>query len=768
MKRMQPGRLGAAATFSAILALLAACPPARGDGMIIPQGEARIRGEWAVKYHHVDIHVANQVAEVSIDQAFVNIGRSPIEVEYVFPIPPGAGIDKLTLIADGNEIKGELLKADDARRIFEDIVRRKKDPALLEYVGYGLYKTRVFPIPAGGQRRVQLHYTAECKRQGDLVSVEYPLNTEKFSAKAIDDVSVTVDIRGAGTIGPVYSPSHDLEVKRDGESHVIARYHVTNAIPTTDFSLLFQDQARQMGATVLSYKPKATEDGYFMILVSPQSPADRPKAMPKDIICIIDHSGSMSGKKIEQARNSLKLILQGLNEKDRFNLVSFNDTVEVLFNTPLAPADGEHVDKASQWVERIEAGGATNIAEALTRAARMMFLAMNLSDISPARPAYIIFLTDGQPTVGPRDEQTILKLVEQANQGKARLFCLGIGYDVNVKLIDLLAARQRGYSEYVKENEPLEAKVSGLYAKVKNPVLTDVQVNLGDAQVHYLYPDRLGDLFEGQQVVLVGRYAKGGKCELGLAGQYMGKKQEHKYPVTLEMFSEDNALAYLPRVWAMRRVGFLMDQVALNGDNKEIIDEIIRLSRDYGIMTPYTSFLAEEDTHLGDAVSLRDKAANKGALSDLSISSGEAAQRQAVTRGQLRSGVNAAPAATAAPAGGPGSQPLGFYGGAMVGNTDRDKYEAGKVETVANLRQVNNTTLYRRSNQWFTPDLAKQVEENKLEAAKTLRQFSTDWFDLSHANTRAENELLASQQAGEELIVTLRGQMYRILPADTK
>jgi Ca-activated chloride channel homolog len=741
----------------AAFCVAAAAGSALADGMIVPVHEdLHVRGQWAVKYHHVEIHVANQVAEVSIDQAFVNIGRTPIEVEYLFPVPPGAGIDKLTLIADGQELKGELLKAEDARRIYEDIVRRKKDPALLEYVGYGMYKTHVFPLPPGGQRRVQVHYTAQCRRTGDLVSVQYPLNTEKFSANAIEDVTVTVDIRGRGAIGPVYSPSHELEIKRDAEKHVVATYHVANAIPATDLEVLFQDQAGALGATVLSYKPKADEDGTFMILVSPQAPADKPKAMPKDIVCVIDHSGSMSGKKIEQARNSLKLILQGLNEQDRFNIVSFNDTVETLFNTGLVAADDEHRAKAAELVERMDAGGATNIAGALQAA-------MALMPKEAARPAYVIFLTDGQPTVGPRDDKTILQQVSAANAAGARLFVLGVGYDVNVRLVDLLAEQQHGYSEYIKENESLEAKVSGLYAKVKNPVLTGVKVNLADAGVHYLYPDQVADLFEGQQLVLVGRYAKGGKSRLVISGNYAGKPVEHTYDAQLETLSEDNAQAYLPRVWAMRRVGYLMDQVALHGDNKEVIDEIIRLSRDYGIMTPYTSFLAEENTHLGDALQLRKQAEMGGNLKELDQVTGEAGQRQAGTRAQLRSGLNAPAPATVAPAQVGAAAPMPLA--PMVGNSSRGSYEAGRVEHVSNLRQVNNYTLYRRANQWFTPELAKQVEENKLENAQAVGQFSPEWFALSRANTRAQNEVLASQQPGEELIVNLRGQTYRITPA---
>ena len=248
------------------------------DGMIVPvRPEIRVSGSWAVRYHKVDIKVRDQVADVSIDQAFVNTGGTMIEVEYLFPVPPNAAINGMTLMVDGKEFTGKLLPKEEARRTYESIVRSKKDPALLEYVDYGLYKTSAFPLNPGKDVRVAVHYTDVCKRDRDLVEVFYPLNTEKFSARPIDEVEVKADIQGRGPISVVYSPTHDVEIKRPAPEHVVASYRVEKQTPSSDFRLLYQPAKDAVGATVLSYRPRDGEDGYFLMMVSPNAAGPREK-----------------------------------------------------------------------------------------------------------------------------------------------------------------------------------------------------------------------------------------------------------------------------------------------------------------------------------------------------------------------------------------------------------------------------------------------------------------------------------------------------------
>lgn len=755
----------AAFAMMTFVAMAAAPLSVRADGMIVPTDpNLRVRGEWAVRFHHVDIQVHDQVAEVVIEQAFVNLSRRPLEVEYLFPVPPGAGISELTLIADGKEMPGKLLQADDARRIYEDIVRSKKDPALLEYVGYGLYKTSVFPLPPGGERHVVIRYTAVCNKDGDLVRVHYPLNTEKFSAKAIDDVLVTVNIRAAAAIGPVYSPTHDLVVKRLDPSHVTAEYHVKDAIPATDFELYYQDGADQrVEATILSHRPSRDKPGYFMALVTPRFGKVAFKVIPKDVVLVMDTSSSMRGEKMDQARKTVAWVVDNLNDGDRFNVVAFGGHVETFFSDSLVSVDAGHRRTAVELAERLQPAGGTNIDAALATALSL------LDGRQSGRPAYVLFITDGKPTIGQRDEAKIIQAVRATNtEGnikigvglanepiRARLFTLGVGYDVNVRLLDLLADQNRGLSSYVKENESLEPKVAALYTKLDHPVMTDVCIELPGAQVTGLLPrDRL-DLFADQQLVIVGRYDNDGEHSLRITGEMAGERHVFEYPVRLTRRSEDSRYAFLERLWAIRQVGRLMDQVALYGESEELTEEIIRLSRQYGIMTPYTSFLAEEDTNLAAGRELRRELV-EGLAGDVApTAAGEAAQRNAALRGQLRSMSLAGPE-------------IKFdkgEGAFMFGNTRQQSYEADEVETVANLRQVNQVSLYRRGNQWYEPGLADVDVHRDAATIRTIRQFDDDYFALAAANNHDENEVLASQQPGEELLIRLRGQVYRILPA---
>ncbi|MHC4717275.1 MAG: VIT domain-containing protein, partial [Planctomycetota bacterium] len=338
--------------------VLAACTAAWGDGMIVPvRPDAPIRGHWSVKYHHVKITVRNQVASVHIDQAFENHAPRDMEVEYLFPIPPGAAIDSLTMVVDGKELPGKLMEAKEARRIYESIVRKKKDPALLEYMGYGLYRTRAFPLQKGKPANVVVTYTSVCRKDHDLVEVFYPLNTEKYSAKKIEDVKVDVDIKARADITAVYSPSHELEVKRKSPRRVLASYHVKDALPDTDFQVYYKAADEKIGATVLSHRRDEKKDGYFLVLVSPNPKTSAVHVASKDLVIVLDHSGSMAQHgKMDQAREALRQVLGSLGPEDRFNVVTFCDSVDTIFGK-LTAAGKEQVAEAVDVLDRLHPTG---------------------------------------------------------------------------------------------------------------------------------------------------------------------------------------------------------------------------------------------------------------------------------------------------------------------------------------------------------------------------------------------------------------------------
>jgi len=726
-------------TFWTGVLMLGIVSAVQADGLIVPiRPDVRVRGHWAVKYHKVDIKVRDQVADVTIDQAFVNTGDTTIEVEYLFPLPPQAAIDGLTLLVDGKEFTGRILTKDEARRLYESIVRSKKDPALLEYVDYGLFKTSAFPLEPGKEVRVLVHYADVCRRDHDLVEVFYPLNTEKFSARPIEEVEVKVDIRAAGPITVVYSPTHDLDVRRPAPGHVVAVYRVTNQTPADDFRLLYQPSGGHVGATVLSHWPADGEDGYFLLMVSPSPQADNPSAIPKDIVLVLDRSGSMSGTKIAQAKDALQYVLKNLNEGDRFGVVVYNDGIDPLFDT-LMPNAPEHVDKALAMLDRVDARGGTNIHDAVAAGLRLL-------PADGKRPAYLLFLTDGLPTVGNTSESAILENARKANEADARIFALGVGYDVNVRLLDNLVRSNRGTSAYVKENEPLEAKISSLYAKLKNPVMTDLNVALTGVRARMIYPQIVPDLFDGDQIVLAGRYDRPGPTNVVVTGNYQGGKRTFEYAANLAATRDKFSYAFVETIWAARRIGFLLDEIQLHGRSEEVIDELVRLSKRYGIITPYTSFLADEGTPLEDSAALRREAGTLAFELRDSVS-GARGQMHAQNRAALYS-------AAKAPSAGRAFQ----YGASTVA-----QYEADEKVAVANVQNLADRPFYRRGSQWIDARVADRDLTALLEKAEVVQPFSEAYFKLVAANTAADNRILASQLPGQELIVELRGTVYRIL-----
>ena len=368
----------------------------------------------------------------------------------------------------GQQVQAELLSADKARGIYEDIVRKLKDPALLEYAGRDVFKVRVFPIEPNSHKRITLSYSQVLPSEAGLVSYVYPLNTEKFSAKPIKNVSIKVELATKRSLKTIYSPSHAVEIKRDGPNKAIIGYEAADVQPDTDFALYFAPEQDEVGMNLLTYKTRG-EDGYFLLLASPGMDAKERQVVLKDVVFVLDTSGSMAGKKIAQAKKALEFCVENLNDGDHFELVRFSTEVEPLFDK-LADATPANRSKAEDFIKDLKASGATAIDDALRKA-------LSLRPADSARPFVIIFLTDGMPTIGVTDGPQILANVKQNDTGRTRIFCFGIGTDVNTHLLDKLTEQSRGYSQYVLPEEDIEVKVSSFFAKIKEPVLANPTLN---------------------------------------------------------------------------------------------------------------------------------------------------------------------------------------------------------------------------------------------------------------------------------------------------
>jgi Ca-activated chloride channel family protein len=563
-------------------------PCARGDGFIVierpiwvPPGHFPF-APLEVSSHHVEVKIDGQVAVTSIDQEFYNPNDQRLEGTYMFPVPKGAHIDKFSMEIGGKMVDAELLPADKARRIYEEIVRKMRDPALLEYAGRDLFKVRIFPIEPRSRKPIKISYTELLRSDTGAVTYTYPLSTEKFSAQPIKSLSVKIDVKTEQPLASIYSPSHKVEIKREGANRAVIGYESKDEKPDTDFQLVYSSEARDVGLSLLTYKPDG-EDGYFLMLAAP-TVAKEAKPAPKDIVFVVDTSGSMAGAKLKQAQKALEFCVANLNAEDRFEIVRFSTEAEPFFGK-LVDADTDHRKRASDFIGELKPIGGTAIADALQAA-------LKARPEKSERPFLVIFLTDGLPTVGTRNPDEIVASVKKA--GDVRIFSFGIGSDVNTQLLDQIAEGTRAFSQYVLANEDLEVKVSNFYTRIKEPALTNLRLEFsGGVRTSKMYPADLPDLFKGDQLVLAGRYTGSGEVEAKLTGMAVGREQTFTYKVRFDDRNTGND--FVPRLWATRRVGFLLDEIRVHGETNELRDEATELARRYGIVTPYTAYLIVED-----------------------------------------------------------------------------------------------------------------------------------------------------------------------------
>jgi Ca-activated chloride channel homolog len=543
---------------------------------------------WApleVQFVKADIRVKDQIATTAIEEEFYNPNARQLEGTFIFPVPKGAHLNKFTMEINGKQVEAELMATDKARGIYEDIVRKLRDPALLEYSDRDLFKVRIFPIEPNAKKRITLSYSQLLKSDGGLVNLLLPLNTEKFSAKPLRNVSVKVDLVTKRPLKSIYSPSHKVEIKRHDPTHATIGYEANDVKPDADFQLFFNQEESDLGVNLLTWK-KSDEDGYFALLVSPGVETKNVKVIPKDVTFVLDTSGSMAGAKLDQAKKALAFCVENLNDGDRFEILRFATEVEPLFDK-LTDATKDNRSKAQTFIKELKPIGGTAIDDALKKA-------LALRPSGGDRPYVVIFLTDGRPTIGTTDENLIVRNVADNNKATTRIFCFGIGTDVNTHLLDRITEDTKSFSQYVLPEEDIEVKVSTFFTKIKEPVLANPKIVFPDAvRVTKLYPSPVPDLFKGEQLVLVGRYSGKADGAIKVEGRAAGDAKTFAHDAKFADEASDHE--FIPRLWATRRVGYLLDEIRLRGESKELKDEVTELARKYGIVTPYTAYLIVED-----------------------------------------------------------------------------------------------------------------------------------------------------------------------------
>ncbi len=710
------------------------CPP---DAPCPPQPCPIIWGvftnpEWLkIDYHRVNVEIDNQIATTTVDMEFVNEGNGLAEGTFLFPIPLGASVDELIMYINGTPIEGRILPADEARSIYDAIVRQYRDPALLEYVGQSTVQANVFPIPPGETRRITITYSQILEVDNGLIRYSYPLDvTELTSRRPVESMSVSVSVEGQDAISTVYSPTHNIVVNRNAaNTGFSAGFEQSFFVPDGDFTLYYGLENDSITANLLTYRESAEGDGFFMMLVQPPLTLPEDQIIPRDVILVVDQSGSMDGAKWEQARAAATYVLDNLNESDRFNVILFSTGWRV-YSNELEPA--ANADEAISWVNGQMAEGGTDINGALTTAFNMV----------EERSTAILFITDGVPTEGETDIETILSNLAAVAPPNARIFSFGVGDDVDTLLLDSIVRDFRGSGSYVRPTERVDEEVASLYSRISAPVLTDVTLTVNGLTMDQMYPTApLPDLFAGQQLTIVGRYR--GSLEnavVTLSGSVNGQPQTFVYD-GIDFRGRAGGEPFIARLWATRRIGDLMTTIRLNGENAELVDSIISLSVRYGIITPYTSFLIEEDDIL--SAQAREEAARSfsGVVDDFSGATGGGAVDAADAAAQM-SGANAAPMA---------AMPTMS---AMMEGEVAPGADGSFIPAESPIQSVNGKTFILQGDVWtdttFEPDTMETIK---------IEFLSDDYFNLLIEFP----ELAEFFAVGDRVIVLWEGVAYETI-----
>ena len=681
----------------------------------------QIQNQVFLSTHRVRVTIANQVATTRIEQVFINESDVMAEGNYVFPLPAGATVSDLVMYVDGEPITAKILSAEEARQIYEEIVRQLRDPALLEYIGQNAIQANVFPIQPRDEVKIEIEYNHVLPVENGLIAYSYPLRTDQLSPLPVNDLAISVNVTSNERVGSIYSPSHDIAINREDDFTFQTGYETTNAREGSDFKLYYSLADSEIDANLITYRESADEAGFFLLMLAPPFEVDSENIVPKDVTIVLDQSGSMFGDKWEQAREAAYYVLDNLNPEDRFNVIAFSTGVRRYATELQSPQETEG---AKQWLSTLEAIGGTDIDGALKNA---------FETADSERQTVILFLTDGVPTEGETNTATILENAEVNTTPNIRLFTFGVGDDVDTFLLDQLNQTLNGTGAYVRPDERIDEEVSNLYNKISSPVLTNLELNFGDMRVEDFYPSEpLPDLFLGSQLIIAGRYFGSGTATIKLTGNVNGASQTFTYD-NLEFAENAGGEILIPRLWATRRIGALLNSIRLNGENPELVDSIIRLSTRYGIITPYTSFLIEENdifTQAGRDEVAQEAQIQLGALDDDGVG-GEAVE-SADRASSMEEAEVAAPIMPNAPA-----ESSGISGGYIE-----------PIQVVG-----NRTFVLRDGTTWVdTTYDADTMQRNEIEF------LSDAYFDLLD-NYPEIGVFLA---IGDHIILVIDGQAYEI------
>ena len=744
----------------------------RASSLIIPQSRAYalhgLSDEIEISEVSADVRILQQVATTTMDIGLKNPSSQQREAEMLVPVPDGAVVRAFTFEGAAAEPTAKLLPKAEAQTLYRSIVNKLRDPALLEFAGYNLVRSNVFPVPARGTQRVRLVYEHILAADGNRVDYVLP-RSESFEATQTP-WKISVRVNSKSPVSTVYSPSHQIGVERPAPQQALVKVVGEPKIEPGPFRLSYLVEGNGLTASLLAYPDERIGGGYFLLLAGVPANArgsERP-AIKREVTLVIDRSGSMQGEKIEQARAAALQVVEGLNNGEAFNIIDYSDSIARFSERPVIKTDAT-ISEARSYIKRLRAEGSTNIHDALVEALRQ--------SPSPEMLPLILFLTDGLPTSGETRETAIRRAVSANNKYKRRIFSFGVGFDVNAPLLTSIASSTRAISSFVLPNENVEAKVSQVFRRLSGPVLADPQMVTLDTSgstttraVRELMPAELNDVFEGDQIVLLGQYQSNDPLHFRISGNYLGAPRTFDLKFDLKQATTRNA--FVPRLWASRKIARLIDAIAEAGaDNatvshsmspsmvassassltasahvsstartstasaldpklKELVDEIVRLSIEHGVLTEYTAFLATDGTDFSKRAALNEQARNSLVNNAQNTRSGMGGVTQAMNNSMQMTQSN-----------------LNRSNNFILQNMQR-------VE-ITNVQQITDRTFFRRNNRWV--DASVIEKEATIKPDQTIRFGTPEFYKLV-------DRLV---QEGRQGIMALSGEMLLVVDGKT-
>ena len=654
--------------------------------IIIPQSRAwaftpERRGGVEITDVSVLIDIIESTATTTIEIRLHNKTNRRQEAELIVPVPDGAVIRGFAYDGPDGMITDKVLPKDEAKRIYESLVAKIRDPALVEFVGYNLIRSSVFPVEARGKQKIRLTYEHLLEVDGNRIDYVLP-RTESLEYAV--PWTVKANITSKRPISTVYSASHKLDIERKSKRELTVKIAEDAKKEPGPFRLSTLLQENGVTASMFAYPDEKVSGGYFLLLAGlpPEllNNSDQP-AIKREVTLVIDRSGSMRNEKIAQVKEAALQIIAGLGKGEAFNIFIYNNTVQRFAARPVIKTT-ETEKAARAYIEGISATGGTNIHDALTEALRQ--------EPTKGTLPIVLFLTDGLPTVGQTSEVAIRNVVVKSNPHKRRVFTFGVGFDVNAPLLEAIASESRAKTEFVLPGEDVEVKIGRVFKRLSGPVLADAAIEIVErdgspalGRTRDIIPNKLPDLFEGDQLVLLGQYVGDKPLTFRISGNYLGKTKTFEFTFKFKKANLKNG--FVPRLWASRKIAELIDVIrqmgadpATSGNDpkvKELVDEIVRLSTEFGILTEYTAFLAREGTNLANRPEVLREATDHF-------------ESRAMGRRYGMGGVN---------------QSLN-----MVQQKDqmtlnyKNSYidEEMKRVSVSGVQQINDWTYYRRGNRW--------------------------------------------------------------------